>query len=197
MNHSTPGLPVHHQLPEFTETHVHWVGDAIQPSHPLSSPSPPAPNPSQHQSLFQWVNSSHEVAKELQFQLHINNTSNTMLGSALPRKSQRGSGEEPKPGGTLPVSLHFVLSTTLPFLTCDMNHCILIYLRVKKAEKYICQCPFLFLFHRLASWAINTPSSKPNTHRLHTSITNAPHDISSLRSNRKASGRKDECAMWV
>ena len=53
MNYSTPGLPVHHQLPEFTQTHVHRVGDAIQPSHPLSSPSPPAPNPSQHQSLFQ------------------------------------------------------------------------------------------------------------------------------------------------
>ena len=53
MNHSTPGLPVHHQLPEFTQTHVHRVRDAIQPSHPLSSPSPPAPNPSQHQSLFQ------------------------------------------------------------------------------------------------------------------------------------------------
>ena len=53
MNHSTPGLPVHHQLPEFTQTHIHRVGDAIQPSHPLSSPSPPAPNPSQHQSLFQ------------------------------------------------------------------------------------------------------------------------------------------------
>ena len=56
MNRSTPGLPVHHQLPEFTQTHVHRVGDPIQPSHPLSSPSPPAPNPSQHQSLFQWVN---------------------------------------------------------------------------------------------------------------------------------------------
>ena len=68
MNHSTPGLPVHHQLPEFTETHVHRVSDAIQPPHPLSSPSPPAPNPSQHQSLFQWVNSSHEVAKVLEFQ---------------------------------------------------------------------------------------------------------------------------------
>ena len=51
MNCSTPGLPVHHQLPEFTQTYVHWVSDAIQPSHPLSSPSPPAPNPSQHQSL--------------------------------------------------------------------------------------------------------------------------------------------------
>ena len=69
MNHSTPGLPVHHQLPEFTQTHVHRVGDAIQPSYPLSSPSPSAPNPSQHQGLFQWVNSSHEVAKVLEFQL--------------------------------------------------------------------------------------------------------------------------------
>ena len=69
MNCSTPGLPVHHQLPEFTQTHVHWVGHAIQSSHPLSSPSPPAPNPSQHQCLFQWVNSSHEVAKVLEFQL--------------------------------------------------------------------------------------------------------------------------------
>ena len=53
MNRSTPGLPVHHQLPEFTQTHVHRVSDAIQPSHPLSSPSPPAPNPSQHQTLLQ------------------------------------------------------------------------------------------------------------------------------------------------
>ena len=53
MNRSTPGLPVHHQLPEFTQIHIHSVGDAIQPSHPLSSPSPPAPNPSQHQTLFQ------------------------------------------------------------------------------------------------------------------------------------------------
>ena len=68
MNRRTPSLPVHHQLPEFTQTHVHRVSDAIQPSHPLSSPSPPAPNPSQHQSLCQWVNSSHEVVKILEFQ---------------------------------------------------------------------------------------------------------------------------------
>ena len=68
MNRSTPGLPVHHQLPEFTQIHIHRVSDAIQPSHPLSSPSPPAPNPSQHRSLFQWVNSSHHVAKVLEFQ---------------------------------------------------------------------------------------------------------------------------------
>jgi len=69
MNCRSPGLPVHHQLPEFTQTHVHRVSDAIQPSHPLSSPSSPDPNPSQHQSLFQWVNSSHEVAKVLEFPL--------------------------------------------------------------------------------------------------------------------------------
>ena len=69
MNRSTPGLPVHHQLPEVTQTHVHQVSDAIQPSHPQSSPSPPAPNPSQHQGLFQRVNSSHKVAKVLEFQL--------------------------------------------------------------------------------------------------------------------------------
>ena len=69
MNCSTPGLPVHHQLPDFTQTHALQVSDAIQPSHPLSSPSPPAPSPSQHQGLFQWVNSSHQVAKVLEFQL--------------------------------------------------------------------------------------------------------------------------------
>ena len=69
MNRSTPGLPVHHQLLEFTQTHVHRVSDAIQPSCPLSSPSTPVSNPSQHQGLFQWVNSSHQVAKVLEFQL--------------------------------------------------------------------------------------------------------------------------------
>ena len=69
MNHSTPGLPVHHQLPEFTQTHVHWVSDAIQPSHPLSSLSPSALNFSQHQGLFKWISSSHQVAKVLEFQL--------------------------------------------------------------------------------------------------------------------------------
>ena len=69
MKCSMSGLPVQHQLPEFTQTHVHRVGHAIQPSHPLSSPSSLAPNPFQYQSLFQWVNSSHEVAKVLEFQL--------------------------------------------------------------------------------------------------------------------------------
>ena len=69
MNCGMAGLPVHHQLPEFTQTHVHHVSDAIQPSHPLSCPSPPAFNLSQHQGLFQWVSSSHQVAKVLEFQL--------------------------------------------------------------------------------------------------------------------------------
>ena len=67
MDCSMPGFPVHHQLPEFMQTHVHWVGDAIQPSHPLSSPSP-AFNLSQHQGLFQWVSSSYQVAKVLELQ---------------------------------------------------------------------------------------------------------------------------------
>ena len=64
-----PGLPVHHKLPEFNQTHVHWVGDAIQPSHPRSFPSPPAFNLSQHQSLFKWVRSLHQMAKLLEFHL--------------------------------------------------------------------------------------------------------------------------------
>ena len=66
---SKPGFPVHHQLPELAQTHVHRVSDAIQPSHPLSSPSPSAFNRSQHQGLFQWVISLHQVAKVLEFQL--------------------------------------------------------------------------------------------------------------------------------
>ena len=101
MNCSTPGLPDHHQLPEFTQTHAHRVGDAIQPSHPLSSPFAPAPNPSQHQSLFQWVNSSHEVAKVLEFQLRHHSLQrnpradllqNGLVGSPCsPRDSQESS----------------------------------------------------------------------------------------------------------
>ena len=101
MNRSTPGLPVHHKLPEFTQTHAHRVSDAIQPSHPLLSPSPPALNPSQHQGLFQWVNSSHEVAKVLEFQPQHQSfqwTSKTDLlqhglvgSSCSPRDSQESS----------------------------------------------------------------------------------------------------------
>ena len=101
MNRSTPGLPVHHQLPEFTQTHIHRVSDAIQPSHPLSSLFPPAPNPSQHQSLFQWANSLHKVAKVLEFQLQHHSSQRTpradllqngLVGSPCsPRDSQESS----------------------------------------------------------------------------------------------------------
>ena len=69
MDRSMPKLPVHHQLLEFTQTHVHWVTDAIQPSHSLLSPSPPAFNLSKHQVLFKWVSSLHQVAKVLEFEL--------------------------------------------------------------------------------------------------------------------------------
>ena len=100
MNRSTPGLPVHHKIPEFTQTHSHWVGDAIQPSCSLSSPSCPAPNPTQHQGLFQWVNSSHEVAKVLEFQLQHQSFQWTpktdvlqdgLVGSCSPSDSQESS----------------------------------------------------------------------------------------------------------
>ena len=80
MNCSTPGLPVHHQLTEFTQTHAHPVGDAIQPSHSLSSPSPPALNLSQHQGLCKWVSSLHQVVKVLEFQLQ-NQSYTTLLHS--------------------------------------------------------------------------------------------------------------------
>ena len=101
MNYSTPGLPVHHQLLESTQTHVHWVFDAIQPSHPLSSPFPPALNLSQHQGLFQWASSSLEVAKVLEFQLQHHSyqwtprtdiLQNGLVGSPCsPRDSQESS----------------------------------------------------------------------------------------------------------
>ena len=101
MNRSTPGLPVHQQLLESTQIHVHWVGDAIQPSHPLSSPSPPALNLSQHQGLFQCVNSLHQVAKVLEFQLQHQSfqwiprtdlVQNGLAGSpCYPRDSQESS----------------------------------------------------------------------------------------------------------
>ena len=101
MSLSTPGLPVHYQLPESTQTHVHWVGDAIQPSHPLLSPSPPALNLFQHQGLFKWVSSSHEASKVLEFQLQHQSLQWTLRTDLLqdglvgspcnPRNSQESS----------------------------------------------------------------------------------------------------------
>ena len=101
MNRITPGLPTDHKLPESTQTHVHWVGDAIQPSHPLLSPSPPALNLSQHQGLFKWVSSLHQVAKVLEFHLQHQSfqwtprtdlLQNGLVGSPCsPRDSQESS----------------------------------------------------------------------------------------------------------
>ena len=101
MDCRTPGLLVHHQLSELIQTHVHWVGDIIQPSHPLLSPSPPAFNISQHQGLFQWVSSSHQVAKLLELQLQHQSfqwifrtdfLSDGLVGSPCsPRDSQESS----------------------------------------------------------------------------------------------------------
>ena len=121
MNRSTPGLPVHHQLPEFTQTHVHGVSDAIQPSHPLSSPSPPAPNPSQHQGLFQWVNSSHEVAKVLEFQRQHQSfqrnpradLQNGLVGSPCTPRDSKESSPTPQFKSINSSALSFLHSPTL------------------------------------------------------------------------------------
>ena len=123
MNRSMPGLPVHHQLPEFTETQVHWVSDAIQPPHPLSSPSPPALNPSQHQSLFQWVNSSHEVAKVLEFQLQhhslqrnprVDLLQNGLVGSPCRTRDSQESSPTPQ--------FKSISSSASAFFTVQLSH---------------------------------------------------------------------------
>ena len=97
MNRSTPGLPVHHHLPEFTQTHIHRVRDAIQPSHSRSSPFPPAPNPYQHQSLFQWVNPSPEVTKV--YVLHITTWKMGFPGTSDGKESACIAGDP----GSIPV----------------------------------------------------------------------------------------------
>jgi len=115
-------LPVHHQLPKFTQTHVHRVSDAIQPFHPLSSPSLPAPNPSQHQSLFQWVNSSHEVAKVLEFQLQHHSLQrnpradllqNGLVGSPCSPRDSQVSSPTPQFKSINSLALSFLHSPTL------------------------------------------------------------------------------------
>ena len=93
MDYSTPGFPVHYQLPELTQTHVHRVGDAIQPSHPLSSPSPPILSPSQNQGLFKGVSSSHQVAKVLKFQLQHQSFQWTFRTDSWFRTNQGHTGE--------------------------------------------------------------------------------------------------------
>ena len=132
MDCSTPGLPVHYQLLEFTQTQVHWAGEAIQPSHPLSRPSPRTFNLSQHQGLFQWVSSSHQVAKVLEFQLQHQSFPWTLrtdlrrmdwlhlfavqgtLKSLLQHHSSKTS--------ILQCSAFFIGKLSHPYMTTDKNH---------------------------------------------------------------------------
>ena len=143
MNCSTPGLPVHRQLPESTQTNVHWVGDAIQPSHLLSSPSPPALNLSQHQGLFKWVSFSHQEAKVLEFQLQDQSFQWTprtdLLKDGLvwslcsPRDSQESS-PTPQFKSINSSVLSFLYSPTLTSThDCWKNH------------SFLCHLPLFFL----------------------------------------------------
>ena len=122
MNCSTSGLPVHHQLLESIQTHVHWVSDAIQSSHPLLSPSPPALNLSQHQSLFQWVSSSHKVTKLLEFQLQRQSFQWTprtdllydgLIGSPCSPRDSQESSPTPQFKSINSLVLSFLYSPTL------------------------------------------------------------------------------------
>ena len=122
INRSTPGLPVHHQLPESTQTHVHWVSDAIQPSHPLSSPSLPALNLFQHQGLLKWVSSLHQVAKVLEFQLQHQSLQRTprtdllwdgLVGSPCSPRDSQESSPTPQFKSVNSSALSFLYSPTL------------------------------------------------------------------------------------
>ena len=126
MNCSTPGLPVHHQLPESTQTHVHWVCDSIQPSHPLSSPSPSL-NLSQHQGLFKWVTCLHQVAKVLEFQLQHQSFQWTprtdlledrLVGSPCsPSDSQESSPTPHSKASILRSWAFFIVQLSHPYMT--------------------------------------------------------------------------------
>ena len=117
-----PGLPVHHQLPVITHTHVHWVSDAVQPSHPLSSPSPPALYLSQHQGLFKWVSSSHQVARVLEFQLQHQSFQwvfrtdflyDGLVGSPCSPRDSQESSPTPQFKNINSLALSFLYSPTL------------------------------------------------------------------------------------
>ena len=122
MNWSTPGLPVHHQLQDFTQTHVHWVGGAIQSSHPLLSPSSPAFNLSQHQGLFQRVSSSYQVAKVLGFELQHQSSQcifrtdflqDGLVGSPCSSRDSQASSPTPQFKSINSSVLSFLYSSTL------------------------------------------------------------------------------------
>ena len=134
MDCSTPGLPVHHQLPELTQTHVCWVSDAIQPSHPLSSPSPPALSLSQHQYLFKWVSSLHQVAKVLEFQLQHQSFQWTprthllwdgLLGSPCSPRDSQESSPTPQFKSISSSVLNFLYSPTVTSIHDHWKDCSL------------------------------------------------------------------------
>ena len=154
MNHSTPGLPVHHKLPEFTQIHAHWVSDAIQPSHPLLPPSPPAPNISQHQGLFQWVNSSHEVDKVLEFQLQHQSFQWTprtdllqdgLVGSLCsPRDSQSLLQHHSLKASIFQHSAFFTVQLSHPYMTTGKTIALTILIAFQKIFIYVYNyCKFL------------------------------------------------------
>ena len=131
MNCSTPGLPARHQLPESTQTHVYWIGDAIQPSHPLLSPSPPALNLSQHQGLFKWVSSSYQVAKVLEFQLQHQSFQWTprtdllwdgLVGSPCSPRDSQESSPTPQFKSSNSSALSFLYSLTLTSIHDHWKH---------------------------------------------------------------------------
>ena len=126
MDCSKPGLPVHHQLLEFIQTHLHGVGNAIQPFHPLSSPSPPALNLSQHQGLFKWVSSSHQMAKVLEFQLQHQSFQwkprtdlllDGLVGSPCSPRDSQESSPTPQFKSINSLTLNFMVQLSHPYMT--------------------------------------------------------------------------------
>ena len=145
MDCSTPGLPVHHQLPEFTQTHPHWVGDAIQPSLPLLSTSL-AFNLFQHQGLFQWVSSSHQVVKVLEFQLqhqssneHPGPISFRMESPCSPRDSQ-GSSPTPQFKSISSLALSFLYSPTLTSIHDYWKNVLMFITVISVINCWMCRC---------------------------------------------------------
>ena len=126
MDCSMPGFPVHHQLLQLAQTHVHWVGDATQPFHPLSSPSPPTLNLSQHQGLFKWVSSFHQVAKVLEFQLQHQSFQWTfstdflcdeLVGSPCSSRDSQESSPTPEFKSINSLALSFLVQLSHPYMT--------------------------------------------------------------------------------
>ena len=166
MDRSTPGLPVHHQLPEFTQTHVHWVGDTIQLSHPLLSPSSPALNLSQHQGLFKWVSSSHPVAKVLEFQLQHQSFQWTprtdllkdgLVGSLCSLRDSQESSPTPQFKSMNSSVLSFLYSPTLTsiydhwkihsvWLYCDICFIVMVWNQTHNISKVCLSMWVYFIF---------------------------------------------------